>query len=220
MFRTQDNLVDFYHTPRQRTQREPQNISTASDEVLVVLAQKGEERAFEQLIKRHGSSLHNHISRYLRNSHAVDDVFQEALIRAYRALPRFRGDASFYTWLYRIGINAAKNYIASESRKIRTSMVPLEHEDFGIVDRRGDEPTPEEVLSAKELNDALSAVVETMPADMRAVYTLRCTRGMSYVHIATTMGVPLGTVRSRLSRAREFLLEHLDDAFELAANSS
>jgi len=181
------------------------------DRQLVERAQRGDKRAFELLVDKYQRRLGRLLSRFIRDPAEVEDVMQEAFIKAYRALPAFRGDSAFYTWLYRIGINTAKNYLAAIGRRAPTSTDMEAEEAEGHVDgeRLRDLNTPENVLLSREIADTVNSTIESLPEELRTAIQLRELEGMSYEEIASIMGCPIGTVRSRIFRAREAIAERL-----------
>jgi RNA polymerase sigma-70 factor (ECF subfamily) len=181
------------------------------DRQLVERAQRGDKRAFELLVEKYQRRLGRLLSRFIRDPSEVEDVMQEAFIKAYRALPAFRGDSAFYTWLYRIGINTAKNYLAAMGRRAPTSTDLEAEEAEGHVDgeRLRDLNTPENVLLSREIADTVNSTIESLPEELRTAIQLREMEGMSYEEIASIMGCPIGTVRSRIFRAREAIAERL-----------
>jgi RNA polymerase sigma-70 factor (ECF subfamily) len=181
------------------------------DRVLVERAQRGDKRAFELLVDKYQRRLGRLLSRFIRDPAEVEDVMQEAFIKAYRALPAFRGDSAFYTWLYRIGINTAKNYLAAMGRRAPTSTDVEAEEAEGHEDgeRLRDLNTPENVLLSREIAETVNSTIESLPEELRTAIQLREIEGMSYEEIANIMGCPIGTVRSRIFRAREAVAERL-----------
>jgi RNA polymerase sigma-70 factor, ECF subfamily len=181
------------------------------DQQLVERAQRGDKRAFELLVLKYQRKLGRLLSRFVRDAAEVEDVTQEAFIKAYRALPSFRGDSAFYTWLYRIGINTAKNYRVALGRRAptTTSFDSEEAEGFEDADQLRDANTPESELEGKEIAATVNRAVEALPEDLRTAITLREIEGLSYEEIANVMGCPVGTVRSRIFRAREAIAAEL-----------
>jgi RNA polymerase sigma-70 factor (ECF subfamily) len=181
------------------------------DQQLVERAQRGDKRAFEMLVMKYQRKLGRLLSRLVRDPAEVEDVTQEAFIKAYRALPGFRGDSAFYTWLYRIGINTAKNYLVALGRRAptSTSFDNEEAESFEDADALRDSSTPESELIGKEIGNTVNRAMEALPEDLRAAITLREIEGLSYEEIATVMNCPIGTVRSRIFRAREAIAAEL-----------
>jgi RNA polymerase sigma-70 factor (ECF subfamily) len=175
-----------------------------TDQELVKQVQSGNKNAFNLLVVRHQNKVMNIVSRYVKNSGDVADVTQEAFIKAYRALPNFRGESAFYTWLYRIAVNSAKNYLTSQSRKPPASDVDAQEADYyDGSDALRENASPEKTLLSQELQTKLFATIEQLPDDLRAAITLREIEGLSYEEIAAVMECPVGTVRSRIFRARE-----------------
>lgn len=175
-----------------------------TDQELVKQVQSGNKNAFNLLVVRHQNKVMNIVSRYVKNSGDVADVTQEAFIKAYRALPNFRGESAFYTWLYRIAVNSAKNYLTSQSRKPPASDVDAQEADsYDGSDALRENASPEKTLLSQELQAKLFGAIESLPDDLRAAITLREIEGLSYEEIAAVMECPVGTVRSRIFRARE-----------------
>jgi RNA polymerase sigma-70 factor (ECF subfamily) len=181
------------------------------DQQLVERAQKGDKHAFELLVIKYQRRLGRLISRFVRDSAEAEDVTQEAFIKAYRALPAFRGDSAFYTWLYRIGINTAKNYLVALGRRAPTSTQfdAEESEDFEGAELLQDVNTPENELMSKQVAGVVNASLLQLPGDLRTALTLREIEGLSYEEIAEIMNCPIGTVRSRIFRARETIATNL-----------
>lgn len=181
------------------------------DQQLVERAQHGDKHAFELLVAKYQRKLARLLSRFIRNPTEVEDVTQEAFIKAYRALPSFRGDSAFYTWLYRIGINTAKNYLVAQGRRAPTvtSFDSEEAENFEEGGELRDIHTPENELMTKEIAQTVNETMENLPEDLRTAITLREIEGLSYEDIANIMNCPIGTVRSRIFRAREAIAEKL-----------
>lgn len=176
----------------------------ATDQQIVERVQRGDKNAFGLLVTKYQHKVAHLVSRYVKNSGDVADVTQEAFVKAYRALANFRGESAFYTWLYRIAVNTAKNYLASQGRKAPTNDVDAEEADFyDGSDSLRENSTPERVLLTEEINRLLFETVEKLPEDLRMAITLREMEGMSYEEIASVMDCPVGTVRSRIFRARE-----------------
>jgi RNA polymerase sigma-70 factor (ECF subfamily) len=181
------------------------------DRQLVARAQRGDKRAFELLVEKYQRKLARLLSRFIRDPAEVEDVTQEAFIKAYRALPAFRGDSAFYTWLYRIGINTAKNYLMAMGRRAPTSteVEAEEAEGFEEGEQLRDINTPESVLLSNEIARTVNATIESLPEELRRAIQMREIEGMSYEDIAQAMDCPIGTVRSRIFRAREAIAEQL-----------
>jgi RNA polymerase sigma-70 factor (ECF subfamily) len=181
------------------------------DRQLVTRAQGGDKQAFSLLVEKYQRKLARLLSRFIRDPAEVEDVTQEAFIKAYRALPAFRGDSAFYTWLYRIGINTAKNYLMAMGRRAPTS-TEIEAEDaegFDEGEQLRDINTPESVLLSNEIAETVNATIEQLPEELRTAIQMREIEGMSYEDIAKAMDCPIGTVRSRIFRAREAIAEQL-----------
>jgi RNA polymerase sigma-70 factor (ECF subfamily) len=181
------------------------------DQQLVVRAQAGDKRAFNLLVEKYQRKLARLLSRFIRDPAEVEDVTQEAFIKAYRALPAFRGDSAFYTWLYRIGINTAKNYLMAMGRRAPTSteIEAEEAEGFDEGEQLRDINTPESVLLTNEIAETVNATIEQLPEELKTAIQMREIEGMSYEDIAKAMDCPIGTVRSRIFRAREAIAEQL-----------
>ena len=181
------------------------------DQKLVERAQRGDKRAFELLVEKYQRKLARLLSRFIRDQAEVEDVTQEAFIKAYRALPAFRGDSAFYTWLYRIGINTAKNYLMAMGRRAPTSteVEAEEAEGFEEGEQLRDINTPESVLLSNEIAQTVNSTIEKLPEELRTAIQLREIEGMSYEDIAKVMDCPIGTVRSRIFRAREAIAGEL-----------
>ena len=181
------------------------------DQLLVERAQRGEKHAFELLVAKYQRKLARLLARFIRDPAEVEDVSQEAFIKAYRALPSFRGDSAFYTWLYRIGINTAKNHLVSIGRRAPTATEfdTEEAEGFADGEQLRDINTPENLMMSKEIANTVNATMETVPEELRTAIQLREIEGLSYEEIATIMNCPIGTVRSRIFRAREAIAEKL-----------
>jgi len=188
------------------------------DQLLVERAQRGDKRAFELLVEKYQRKLARLVSRLVRDAGEVEDVTQEAFVKAYRALPSFRGDSAFYTWLYRIGINTAKNYLVAMGRRAPTSTeVEAEAaEGFESGELLRDINTPESLLLSKEIAGTVNAAIEALPEELRSAIQLRELEGMSYEEIAKLMDCPVGTVRSRIFRAREAVAERLKPLLDSA----
>lgn len=175
-----------------------------TDQQLVARVQKGDQRAFDLLVLKYQHKIMSLIGRYVHDADEVQDVAQEAFIKAYRALPKFRGDSQFYTWLYRIAVNTAKNHLVSRSRRPPGTDVEVEDAEYyegGAALR--DLDTPETALFGEELKTVVDTAIADLPDDLRSAVTLREFDGLSYEDIADIMDCPVGTVRSRIFRARE-----------------
>ncbi|MCP5269079.1 MAG: RNA polymerase sigma factor RpoE [Zoogloeaceae bacterium] len=190
------------------------------DQLLVERAQKGEKQAFDILVAKYQRKLHRLLSRFIRDAAEVEDVAQEAFIKAYRALPSFRGDSAFYTWIYRIGINTAKNHLVAQGRRAPTSTSydSEEAETFDDGDQLRDINTPESLLHSKQIGETVNAAMESLPEELRTAIVLREIEGMSYEEIAAAMNCPIGTVRSRIFRAREAVAAKLKPLLDVSAD--
>ena len=181
------------------------------DAELVARVQAGDKQAFDLLVLKYQRKIMRLLSRMIRDQAEVEDVAQEAFIKAYRALPQFRGDSAFYTWLYRIAINTARNWLSSNSRRPSTPS-SYEHEDgetFNEMDNLTDNTTPESELASRQIAQTVNKAIEDLPEDLRTAIVLREIEGMSYEDIAQSMNCPIGTVRSRIFRAREAIATKL-----------
>ncbi|RPE81272.1 RNA polymerase sigma factor RpoE [Vulcaniibacterium tengchongense] len=174
------------------------------DQELVRRVQRGDSAAFDALVRKYQHRIAGLIGRYIPDWSECQDVAQETFIRAYRALPNFRGDAQFYTWLHRIAVNTAKNHLVAQNRRPPADDIDAgEAEHFDVGARLRDTDTPEHELLRQEIELTVMRVVESLPEELRAAITLREVDGLSYEEIAQKMGCPIGTVRSRIFRARE-----------------
>jgi len=190
----------------------------ASDLSLVRRVQRGDKGAFDALVLKYQHKLVKLVMRYVRNPAEAEDIAQEAFIKAYRALPQFRGDSAFYTWLYRIAINTAKNAVVSRDRS------PIEYnvdrsstdseESYDMQGRMRDSETPEGLVLTDEIRSTVNGAIEALPEDLRTAIVLRELEGLSYEEIAAAMACPVGTVRSRIFRAREAIDKRLREVFE------
>ena len=181
-----------------------ENKKEATDQQLVVRVQKGDKRAFDLLVLKYQGRMHAIVGRFVRDTDEVPDVVQEAFIKAYRALPKFRGESQFYTWLYRIAVNTAKNYLVARSRRPPGSDIDVvDAEYYDGSDYLKDLGTPENNLFRDELGALIHKTISDLPEDLRTAVTLREFEGLSYDEIAEIMDCPVGTVRSRIFRARE-----------------
>ena len=175
-----------------------------TDKELVKRVQKGDKGAFDVLVLKYEHKIVNLVMRYVRDPETALDISQEAFIKAYRALPRFRGDSAFYTWLYRIAVNTAKNHLAALRRRPTDIELDLQDpEQYGLHAKLKETDTPEGVTLSQELQDTLERAIAALPEDLRTAIILRELDGMSYEEIAQTMDCPVGTVRSRIFRARD-----------------
>ena len=177
---------------------------------LVRRVQAGEKAAFDLLVKKYQQKVMNLVSRYIKDNAEVMDVSQEAFIKAYRALPNFRGESAFYTWLYRIAINTAKNFLVARGRRPPGSDIEAqEAESYSNVDALKEHASPERMVLSHELKEILFDAIEKLPKDLKKAIELRELEGLSYEQIADEMDCPVGTVRSRIFRAREIIDEKI-----------
>ena len=182
-----------------------------SDRELVERVQRGERKAFDLLMLKYQHRIAKLIARYVQDPSEVLDVAQEAFMKAFRAMPRFRGDSAFYTWMYRIAINTAKNHLAAQARRPRDSGVDVtDAEQFDGATHLKEYITPEGLALTEEIQQTVIAAIEALPEDLKVAITLRELEGLSYEDIARVMECPIGTVRSRIFRAREAINARLD----------
>ncbi len=176
----------------------------ASDQKLVERVQKGDKGAFDLLVLKYQHKIVNLIMRYVRDPELSLDIAQEAFIKAYRALPRFRGDSAFYTWMYRIAVNTAKNHLAAQRRRPMDVELDMQDpEQYDLHAKLKETDTPEGITLSNELQEIVERAIAALPEDLRTAIVLRELEGMSYEEIAETMECPVGTVRSRIFRARD-----------------
>ncbi len=187
-----------------------------SDLSLVRRVQRGDKGAFDALVLKYQHKVVKLVMRYVRNPAEAEDVAQEAFIKAYRALAQFRGDSAFYTWLYRIAINTAKNAVVSRDRSPVEFDLDAQNSDesYDMQSRLKDSETPEGLVLTEEIRSTVNAAIEALPEDLRTAIVLRELEGLSYEEIASAMGCPVGTVRSRIFRAREAIDRRLREVFE------
>ncbi|HUK02761.1 MAG TPA: RNA polymerase sigma factor RpoE [Steroidobacteraceae bacterium] len=187
-----------------------------SDLALVRRVQRGDRGAFDALVLKYQHKVVKLVMRYMRNPAEAEDVAQEAFIKAYRALPQFRGDSAFYTWLYRIAINTAKNAVVSRDRSPVDYDLDMQNSDesYDMQSRLKDPETPEGLVLTDEIRSTVNAAIDALPADLRTAIVLRELEGLSYEEIAAAMECPVGTVRSRIFRAREAIDKRLREVFE------
>jgi len=181
-----------------------------SDQLLVERVQQGDKTAFDILVGKYQHKIVKLVGRYVRDQDEAQDVAQDAFIKAYRALPGFRGESAFYTWLYRIAINTAKNQLAANKRRAENFDLDLQDPDqYEIQGRLRDGDTPEGLALSEEIRETVNQAIEALPEDLRTAIVLREVEGMSYEEIAGAMDCPVGTVRSRIFRAREAIDKRL-----------
>lgn len=181
------------------------------DQALVERVQQGDKRAFGLLVSKYQRRIYRLLSRFVRDPDEVEDIAQEAFIKAYRALPQFKGNSAFYTWLYRIAVNTAKNWLASQKRRAPLSgQAPIEEaEQFESAAGLHEVATPDAVLLSHEVANVVNRAIERLPEELRTAIVLREIEGLSYEDIAEAMSCPIGTVRSRIFRAREAIAAEL-----------
>ncbi|MGB5276206.1 MAG: RNA polymerase sigma factor RpoE [Gammaproteobacteria bacterium] len=190
------------------------------DQALVERVQNGDSRAFDLLVQKYQNRIAKLIARFVRNPADVQDVSQEAFIKAYRALPNFRGESAFYTWLYRIAINTAKNHLVAAGRKNPSYAVDVQEvEKYDASEWLKEYATPERELLAEEIQVTVNNALEVLPPDLREAITLREIEGLSYEDIAQVMDCPIGTVRSRIFRAREAIDEKLQPIVDSSSHN-
>jgi len=191
-----------------------------ADQALVERVQNGDRRAFDLLVQKYQNRIAKLIARFVRNPADVQDVAQEAFIKAYRALPNFRGESAFYTWLYRIAINTAKNHLVAVGRKSPSYAVDVQEvEKYDASEWLKEYATPERELLADEIQVTVNNALEVLPPDLREAITLREIEGLSYEDIAQVMDCPIGTVRSRIFRAREAIDEKLQTIVDSSSHN-
>ena len=187
-----------------------------SDLVLVKRVQRGDKTAFDLLVRKYQHKVVKLVLRYVRNPAEAEDIAQEAFIKAYRALPQFRGDSAFYTWMYRIAINTAKNSLASRDRSPIAYDLDLTdpEESHSVQTKLQDPDTPEGMALTEEIRQIVNSAIEALPEELKTAIVLRELDGLSYEEIAAAMECPVGTVRSRIFRAREAIDKRLREVFE------
>ncbi|WP_299002607.1 RNA polymerase sigma factor RpoE [uncultured Shewanella sp.] len=186
-----------------------------SDQQLVERVQRGDKNAFNLLVLKYQNKVANLVVRYVRNQADVSDIVQEAFIKAYRALPNFRGESAFYTWLYRIAVNTAKNHLVAHGRRAPANDVDVEDaEYYDGSDVLKEFASPERLLLSDEIQKVVFDTLETLPQELKMAISLRELDGMSYEDIANVMDCPVGTVRSRIFRAREAIDKKLQPLLE------
>jgi len=190
-------------------------VERSIDQQLVVRVQNGDKTAFDLLVRKYQHRIAKLVSRYVSDRAEVEDVTQEAFIKAFRAIKGFRGESAFYTWLYRIAINTAKNYLVAQGRRLPSTDLEVEEAEAGEVSSTlRDAATPERQLLADEIARTVERVLVALPEDLRTAVTLREIDGLSYEEIAEIMDCPIGTVRSRIFRAREAIDKELRPLLE------
>ncbi len=184
--------------------------SNEADQILIDRVKRGDKKAFDALVLKYQARILNLTSRFVRDQSDAFDITQEAFLKAYRALPKFRSESTFYTWLYRIAVNTAKNYLAVQSR--RSADVTLDFMEMEQIEQNNslkEQATPERLLLTSELQQTIISAIDELPVDLRSAITLREIDGLSYEEIASVMECPVGTVRSRIFRARESIDKRL-----------
>lgn len=181
------------------------------DAALVARVQQGDKKAFDLLVLKYQRKIIRLLSRMIRDQNEIEDVAQEAFIKAYKALPQFRGDSAFYTWLYRIAINTARNWLSQNSRRPSSPNMNVSENDetFSEIDNLTDSHTPEAEMVSREIAASVNQTIESLPEELRQAIVMREIDGMSYEDIALAMSCPIGTVRSRIFRAREAIATKL-----------
>jgi RNA polymerase sigma-70 factor (ECF subfamily) len=192
-----------------KDQQQSEHSDSQTDSQLVRKVRHGDRAAFDLLVVKYQSRVGSIISRYVYDSQEVMDLTQETFIKAYRAIERFRGDSAFYTWLYRIAVNTAKNFLESRGRRPQSSADIADAENFDDGRRLRDLASPERLLQKDELQEALSQAIAALPEELRSAFLLREYDGLSYEDIARILECPIGTVRSRIFRARDAVDRHL-----------
>ncbi len=187
-----------------------------ADADLVLRVQQGDKKAFDLLMLKYQRKITRLLSRMLRDQSEIEDVMQETFIKAYRALPQFRGESAFYTWLYRIAINTARNWMASQGRRPSSPNLNQSEdgETFDEIDNLTDNNTPESILASQEIANSVNQTIQELPSELRTAIVLREIEGLSYEEIAQSMNCPIGTVRSRIFRAREAIAAKLKPLME------
>ncbi len=189
-----------------------------TDRILVERVQAGDKQAFGLLVAKYQRKLARLVSRMVRDSAEVEDIVQDSFIRAYRAMPGFRNDSAFYTWLYRIGVNTAKNWLVTHGRRGAATIAAdnQEAEAYDEADLLRDNDTPERLLMTKQIGEAVNSAMEALPEELRSAISLREIEGLSYEEIAQVMDCPIGTVRSRIFRARDAISAKLRPLLDAA----
>lgn len=185
------------------------------DQELVRRVQNGDKKAFDVLVLKYQHRIINLVSRFVKDHSEAQDVAQEAFLKAYRALPKFRGDSAFYTWLYRIAINTAKNFLVAQDRRPPSDDIDASDAEQYVGENMNELGTPERLLQTDEITQIIHRVIQELPEDLKAAITLRELEGLSYEEIAQAMSCPVGTVRSRIFRAREAIDQELRPLLEV-----
>jgi RNA polymerase sigma-70 factor (ECF subfamily) len=183
-----------------------ENLNTQSDELLVKKVQEGDTNAYNVLVIKYQYKVAQIISKFVANNADINDIAQDAFIKAYKAINSFRGESSFYTWLYRIVVNAAKTFLESNSK--HKNSIDVDSPEFQSIDEQGilaSKDTPDRIIESQELHEVILKAMNDLPKELREAITLREIEGMSYDDMAIALKVPVGTVRSRIFRAREFI---------------
>tara|TARA_R110002111_G_scaffold65277_5_gene107109 strand:- start:12326 stop:12898 length:573 start_codon:yes stop_codon:yes gene_type:complete len=179
-------------------------VSDQEDQRLITRVKQGDKKSFDQLVLKYQQRVIQLVARYVRDSGEAQDVAQESFIKAYKALPNFRGDSAFYTWLYRIAVNTAKNYLVARARRSSDNELDvMDAENYEESFRLRENDTPEHLLLSEEIRTTIQQAIKNLPQELREAISYRELDGMSYEQIATRMNCPVGTVRSRIFRARE-----------------
>ena len=185
-------------------------MSKTTDAELVERVQRGDKRAFDLLVSKYQSKIFSIISRFISDHAEVNDVAQDTFIKAYRALPNFRGESLFYTWIYRIAVNTAKNYLTARGRRPPASDIDSQDaENYGVTTALSENASPEKLMMRDQLKKVIFDTIDDLPHDLKKAITLREMDGLSYEEIAESMDCPVGTVRSRIFRAREAIDEKI-----------
>jgi RNA polymerase sigma-70 factor (ECF subfamily) len=200
-------------------QTAPDQGDSQTDLQLVRKVRKGDRAAFDLLVLKYQSRIASIISRYVFDSHEVMDLTQETFVKAFRAIDRFRGDSAFYTWLYRIAVNTAKNYLEARSRRPQSSVDSADAENYDDGQRLRDIASPEKLLQRDQLQRALNKAIDALPEELRSAFLLREYDGLSYEDIARILECPIGTVRSRIFRARDAVDRHLGPLLNHSASN-
>ncbi len=189
------------------------------DQELVKRVQNGDKKAFDVLVLKYQHKITNLVSRFVKDHSEAQDVAQEAFLKAYRALPKFRGESAFYTWLYRIAINTAKNFLVAQDRRPPNDDIDAADAEQYVGASMNDLDTPERLLQTDEITRTIQNVIQGLPEDLRTAITLRELEGLSYEEIAQAMSCPVGTVRSRIFRAREAIDQELRPLLETSVRN-